>query len=197
MKIIKNAGVCIIDIDGYSKKKMEIQYIIVQSLNHAIIKAKNSEECKNFNKTIYKYISTGDGFIIIGKDIGLLLTMMKSFIIELNNSPEKVYDKKNNISISDMFPSFHLSFHIGDVFKFTDVNNEENYSGDGINYCQRINSATGSNQVLISATTYNKIKDDNFFKDLNFEELIIKIKHKERMRVYNVYNEANTFGSKK
>lgn len=176
-----------LDIIGYSIKTAEVQKQMIQHLNRVSKLAIRDIRGDGSEKDVI-YLPTGDGMIMIFKD------KPDSILPIVFNIQRRV--KSDNRIDSEASYSFRTGLHSGPVFMYSDVNENNNFAGNGINYVQRVMSlgdewhilATGAASEAMGKT---KKENERYFHDIDYYD----IKHGDRIHVFNVFSQEENTGN--
>jgi Adenylate and Guanylate cyclase catalytic domain len=173
------ANVCVIgfDIIGYSKMTPQAQLNSIQALNKFAKDAISELVSEKFQLIC---IPTGDGMYVVLEQEIQSITL--PFIIKVQNLTK---------SFIQSFPrdnfKFRTSVHTGPVFRYSDINENLNYAGNGINLAARILNFGSAWHILISKEACELFRfygaNDNLFHDLGEKP----IKHGSSVRIFNVF----------
>jgi class 3 adenylate cyclase len=140
-----------IDIAGYSTREPSVQLQLVQKLNKfvkdSINHARRSLGYMDSDGYVV-YIPTGDGMFLVfdrPEDVKAILPMLVNLrkVIRNYNMIQRDADKKIY---------YRIALHSGPVFKYSDINENLNYAGNGINLASRVLDFTEANQILVSTS---------------------------------------------
>lgn len=164
----------VFDIVGYSKNYSEEQKKKVEKFTDYV------KKCLPIIPDT-KCIPLGDGMILILPEESNVFPFISDIfqkINRLNNNREE----REQIHI-------RTSLHIGKVMTYYDINENQNYAGDGINIAYRINSGADSGQILVSEDFYMHMKHKGAIEEENYEKMEpLTVKHKVKIDVYNYYD---------
>jgi hypothetical protein len=172
-----------LDIVKYSyQRTIEAQSDIIESLNR-IVKIAVIENMRDNGKTIY--LPTGDGICIsivnqidpYDLHIRIALTILKE--LSIYNSSQIDEKRKYSIRIG-------INENYDNVI--TDINNNENIAGAGINMAQRIMNMADDNQIFVGSSVYEKLEQREDYTGHFFcvEE---EIKHNIHLTAYRFIND--------
>jgi class 3 adenylate cyclase len=166
------------DIVGYSKRSVGQQIEIKEHFNQLI-----SEAIVDVDREDRVVLDTGDG---------VALCMLGDPEVAIKASMEL----RNRVLMPQMSApipyEIRTGVNLGPVRLVTDINNQYNVLGDGINTAQRIMSFAGSNQMLVSRSFYDVawcLSDEysNLFQYLG----VRKDKHEREHVLYEVRHHAD------
>ena len=97
------------------------------------------------------------------------------------------YLDRHNSRTEDAMRRFSIRVGLNDNIDnvVTDINNNKNLAGSGINGVQRVMSAADANQMFVSRAVYDRLRDREAYMRA-FREVASYIKHGERLTVYQV-----------
>ena len=179
----KTVLVMAFDIVEFANKSIDVQKQMIQKLNRytkaAIIEIRGSGAEHNVI-----YLPTGDGMIMLFEDrpetiIPIVFSVQKK--IKSSNDGDRGKEQINKFS-------FRTGLHSGEVFKYSDVNENLNFAGNGINLAQRLVSLGDKWQILATQQGYEKmgkgINDiSSYFNYIGS----YSFKYDGDMEVYNVH----------
>jgi hypothetical protein len=180
------ASVCVVgfDIIGYSKMPPSSQLKSIQALNKF---AKDAIEELVGGKIQFIYIPTGDGMYVVLEKENQSITL--PFITQVQNLTRKFIKS----SPTDSF-TFRTSVHTGPVFRYSDINENLNYAGNGINVAARILNFGAAWHIIVSSEARELLRtygaNDGFFNDLGEKT----VKHGHSIRMHNLFDQGN-FGN--
>lgn len=180
-----NVYTVMLDVIGYSRREAYIQKQLIQSLNHL---AKASIKTHFPDAGDLLYIPTGDGMIIVfqygAEKIIPMIALLQSKVREENSL-------KPGLDLE-----FRTAIHFGQVFRYSDINENLNYAGDGINMVQRAINFGGSGHILATGDIKKAIADvwPNYKDMFHFAGTRV-VKHGVSLDIFNVYDIQNNFGS--
>jgi ubiquitin len=184
---VENVFCICFDIVGYSKLPANIQKQVILMFN------KITKECINKHQGVDSaretvYLPTGDGMILVFKHqpetlLPIIMSIQKSV---------KLY----NTSITEFKFEFRTGLHVGPVFKYSDVNGNLNFAGNGINISQRVMSIGDEWHILASHEAYECLGMGyaSFQKYFHLLEKYM-IKHNQELNIYNIYYMEDGIGN--
>jgi|GEM_PF-5818098 hypothetical protein len=177
----KTVHTLMIDVVDYSERMTDIQKQIVQTMNHYAKEVLKKVKPYDYNKIVT--IPTGDGLLFVFEDDPELLITL---VFGLQEKVSKLYNATN---ITNRF-EFRAGLHTGPVFKYTDINEDLNYAGSGINYAQRAMSFGGKWHILATEDAQHNIIQKNSQLATIFKKLPkkYKAKHGKFLTLYNVFD---------
>jgi hypothetical protein len=135
-----------IDIVSYSTAASAVQKQVVKKLNYF---TKEYLEHNNLSLDVnYYYNSTGDGYILI---------IQKEYINKIVPFFSYIYSKlrKFNESIGDeMSFGVRCGLNYGPAFMYSDMKENINFAGDGINMVTRVTNLGNAGHILASSSFY-------------------------------------------
>jgi len=125
-----------------------------------------------------KYISTGDGMIVVFDDhpenLIPIVFGIQDRLQELKRAEGRVIGVR-------------IGLHSGPIFKYTDINGNQNFAGSGMNLAQRVMSLGESGHILASEEGYRHMGEA--YSDLKSYFVLVgdrEVKHGEVIKIYNV-----------
>jgi hypothetical protein len=176
-----------LDIVGYSKKTADIQKQMIQRLGYfakgaiAEIRGEGAE-----HELIF--LPTGDGMILVFQE------KPETLLSILFNLQKKIKNSNKNCPPAHCF-EFRTGLHAGPVFKYSDVNGNLNFAGNGINIGQRVMSLGDSWHILATREGFEAMGNLAASRPYFFNLGNHTIKHGVEIEVFNVYSELDQFGN--
>ncbi len=187
--------IVLIDIINFSlldpEKQLQIIEFTTRSYQKILKKTLESAQIE-LHEFILGYIPTGDGFYC------LLQPRFKGFGVILGLSFHHLSEE-----ISKKFSYFHgirIAVHTGSLYEFTDILNNKNFIGSGLNDCARYlsNSEFSISTVMVSQSAYDNLKSflqthpqyDNILNQRDFKHsqaYTFYDKHGNEKRGYRVW----------
>jgi hypothetical protein len=170
------------DIVGYSLLSPQDQLTAIQKMN-------------KFAKDILKMILVNDCPICIPTGDGMYVILEKNhditipFIIKVQN--EVIDYNRNNPSRKF---SFRTGIHFGPVFKYSDINENLNYSGNGINMAARALNIGSEWHIICTEPAKEQLIIHGNRKEIFHPIGERKVKHEVCLFVNNIY-EDNSYGN--
>lgn len=118
-------------------------------------------------------IQTGDGCFIVFDESSEVETL--GFCLRLQD--RLALTNSTGDDPGDILLRYAL--HKGPVYKVTDLNQQVNFIGDGINYCARLLGVKEANVLYTSKDFQITVNTSGDFEKLNFEPTRLSIKHKQ------------------
>lgn len=177
------------DIVGYSARTGESQKQLIQNFNR-LVKISMFDIFPESKISEIIYLPTGDGMIIV-------FPAISKDIIDLVFSIQANVDKYNRDKPSEEHILFRTGVHAGPVFRYSDVKEQLNVAGSGINMAQRVGNIGDSGHILATSDAFTFI--GNAFKATKKYFHYIgeaTIKHGEKITVYNLYSDDHDAGNK-
>jgi adenylate cyclase len=172
-KRMEIAHVLFMDIVGYSTRLTDEQQALVDELNQIV---RSSDE---FNKAAaagrLMKIPTGDGMALI-----------------FYNSPEQPVECAVEISRAlRHHPGLpvRMGVHSGPVSAVTDVNDQVNAAGVGINLAQRLMDCGDAGHILLSKRVAEDLQQNGRWRPHLHDLGEVELKHGERAHVFNFYTD--------
>lgn len=171
-----------IDIVAYSLRSSDVQKQMIQKLNRFTKDALRTHRPYDFGDIVC--IPTGDGMIMVFEQNPASLVPI---VFDIQDHVRKEHNQTATISRFD----FRAALHSGPVFKFSDVNEQLNYAGSGINIAQRVMSPGSAWHLLATQEARESIINLNGMLGGLFHPIQKKLttKHGEQLAIYNVYDD--------
>src|SRR5207302_255391 len=160
-----------IDVVGYSKLLVNEQREVVQELNQLVRKTPQFRKSDAAGKLIR--IQTGDGMALV-----------------FFQSPEEpVHCAMEIAKALKSYPHIRLRMgvHSGPVDQVTDVNDQVNVAGVGINFAQRVMDCGDAGHILVSQRVADDLAQDRLWQPLLHELGEIEVKHGVNLGIVNLY----------
>lgn len=170
------------DIVGFSQSGSDKQKNDILKLNHfARLAVKENRGDENVI-----YLPTGDGMLMVFEDRpDTLLPIVMSMHSQLRDYLQ-IWSATNGTF------SFRTGIHCGEAFKYSDVNENLNYAGGGINMAVRVMDQCKAWQVFASIEAYRAIGEAIAMFGKYFHPIgKVTVKHGAEIDIYNVYEEKN------
>jgi TolB-like protein/Flp pilus assembly protein TadD len=167
------AHILFLDVVGYSKLLVNEQREVLQQLNEVVRSAPQFRKSSAVGKLIR--IPTGDGMALV-----------------FFQSPEEpVHCAMEIAKALKSHPHIRLRMgvHSGPVDQVTDVNDQTNVAGVGINFAQRVMDCGDAGHILISKRVADDLTQDSLWQPLLHELGEIEVKHGVKLGVVNLYTE--------
>src|SRR5207302_2493793 len=168
---LETAHVLFIDVVGYSKLLVNEQREVVQELNQLVRKTPQFRKSDAAGKLIR--IQTGDGMALV-----------------FFQSPEEpVHCAMEIAKALKSYPHIRLRMgvHSGPVDQVTDLNDQTNVAGAGINFAQRVMDCGDAGHILISKRVADDLEQDSLWQPLLHELGEIEVKHGVKLGIVNLY----------
>jgi adenylate cyclase len=166
------AHILFLDVVGYSKLLVNEQREILQQLNEIVRSAPQFQKSSAAGKLIR--IATGDGMALV-----------------FFQSPEEpVHCAMEIAKALKSYPHIRLrmGIHSGPVDQVTDVNDQTNVAGVGINLAQRVMDCGDAGHILISRRVADDLAQDSLWRPLLHELGEIEVKHGVKLEIVNLYS---------
>jgi adenylate cyclase len=170
---LETAHILFLDVVGYSKLLVNEQREVLQQLNEVVRGAPQFRQSSAAGKLIR--IASGDGMALV-----------------FFQSPEEpVHCAMEIAKALKSYPHIRLRMgvHSGPVDQVTDVNDQTNVAGAGINLAQRVMDCGDAGHILISKRVADDLAQDRLWQPLLHELGEIEVKHGVRLGVVNLYTE--------
>jgi TolB-like protein/class 3 adenylate cyclase len=167
------AHVLLIDLVGYSKLLINEQIELLQELNQIV----RSTECFRVAEAGGKLcrVPTGDGMALL-----------------FFHSPEEPVRCALDISrILQEYPHIHvrMGVHSGPVNRVTDVNDQTNFAGSGINVAQRVLDCGDAGHILLSGHVAEDLAEYRHWQPYLHDLGQCEVKHGLRLHLFNVHKD--------
>jgi adenylate cyclase len=169
---LETAHVLFIDVVAYSKLLVNEQREVLQQLNDVVRSAPQFGKSSSAGKLIR--IPSGDGMALV-----------------FFQSPEEPVHCAMEIARAlKSYPHIRLRMgvHSGPVDQVTDVNDQTNVAGAGINIAQRVMDCGDAGHILISERVADDLAQDRLWQPLLHELGEIEVKHGVKLGIVNLYN---------
>jgi adenylate cyclase len=168
---LETAHILFLDVVGYSKLLVNEQREVLQQLNEVVRGSPQFRQSTAAGKLIR--IATGDGMALV-----------------FFQSPEEpVHCAMEIAKALKSYPHIRLRMgvHSGPVDQVTDVNDQTNVAGVGINYAQRVMDCGDAGHILISKRVADDLAQDRLWQPLLHELGEIEVKHGVKLGLVNLY----------
>jgi TolB-like protein len=169
---LETAHILFLDVVGYSKLLVNEQREVLQQLNEAVRGAPQFRKSSAAGKLIR--IPAGDGMALV-----------------FFQSPEEpVHCAMEIAKALKNYPHIQLRIgvHSGPVDQVTDVNDQTNVAGVGINFAQRVMDCGDAGHILISKRVADDLAQDRLWQPLLHELGDIEVKHGVKLGIVNLYS---------
>src|SRR5206468_5668320 len=170
---LETAHILFLDVVGYSKLLVNEQREVLQQINEVVRGSPQFRKSSAAGKLIR--IASGDGMALV-----------------FFQSPEEpVHCAMEIAKALKSYPHVRLRMgvHSGPVDQVTDVNDQTNVAGVGINFAQRVMDCGDAGHILISKRVADDLAQDSLWQPLLHELGEIEVKHGVKLGVVNLYNE--------
>jgi adenylate cyclase len=167
------AHVLFIDVVGYSKLLVNEQREIVDQLTRVVRRTPQFRKSKAAGRLIR--IPLGDGMALV-----------------FFQTPEEPAHCAMEIAKAlKAYPHIRLRMgvHSGPVDQITDVNDQINVTGVGINLAQRVMDCGDAGHILLSKRVADDLAEDRLWQPLLHELGEIELKHGVKLGIVNLYSE--------
>jgi len=169
---LETAHVLFIDVVAYSKLLVNEQREVLQQLNDVVRSAPQFGKSSSAGKLIR--IPSGDG---------MALVFFQSPEEPVHCAMEIARALKNHPHIR-----LRMGVHSGPVDQVTDVNDQTNVAGAGINIAQRVMDCGDAGHILISERVADDLAQDRLWQPLLHELGELEVKHGVKVGIVNLYN---------
>src|SRR5947208_7861406 len=169
---LETAHILFLDVVGYSRLLVNEQREVVQQLNEIVRAAPQFRQSSAAGKLIR--ITTGDGMALV-----------------FFQSPEEpVHCAMEIAKALKSYPHIRLRMgvHSGPVDQVTDVNDQVNVAGVGINFAQRVMDCGDAGHILVSQRVADDLAQDRLWQPLLHDLGEIEVKHGVKLGVVNLYS---------
>jgi class 3 adenylate cyclase len=185
--------VVMLDIVKYSLKDDRTQQKIIKHLNQEVKEILNNlyqfqSINKNENKELV-YIPTGDGMIIVLYDIP---AQIPTFCRQIQ---EKIREYNLLLGNKKYEYEIRIGVNYGPVFTYSDIKDNVNFAGNGINMVQRITNLGGKFHILFSKEAYEALPETH---RSNFEQQTngpYAVKHGKSVEIFSLFSQELSFGN--
>src|SRR5438477_9763321 len=170
--LLETAHILFLDVVGYSKLLVNEQREVLQQLNEVVRGAPQFRQSNAAGKLIR--IATGDGMALV-----------------FFQSPEEpVHCAMEIAKALKSYPHIRLRMgvHSGPVDQVTDLNDQTNVAGAGINFAQRVMDCGDAGHILISKRVADDLEQDRLWQPLLHQLGEIEVKHGVKLGIVNLYN---------
>ena len=170
---LETAHILFLDVVGYSRLLVNEQREVLQQLNEAVRGAPQFRKSSAAGKLIR--IPTGDGMALVF----------------FQSPDEPVHCAMEIAKALKNYPHIRLRMgvHSGPVDQVTDVNDQTNVAGVGINFAQRVMDCGDAGHILISKRVADDLAQDSLWQPLLHELGEIEVKHGVKVGIVNLYTE--------
>src|SRR6059058_3218267 len=164
--------VLFLDVVGYSQLLVNEQREVVQQLSEIVRATPQFRQSSAAGKLIR--IATGDGMALV-----------------FFQSPEEpVHCAMEIAKALKSYPHIRLRMgvHSGPVDQVTDLNDQTNVAGAGINFAQRVMDCGDAGHILISKRVADDLEQDRLWQPLLHQLGEIEVKHGVKLGIVNLYN---------
>jgi adenylate cyclase len=168
---LETAHILFLDVVGYSKLLVNEQREVLQQLNEVVRGSPQFRQSSAAGKLIR--IASGDGMALV-----------------FFQSPEEpVHCAMEIAKALKSYPHIRLRMgvHSGPVDQVTDVNDQTNVAGVGINFAQRVMDCGDAGHILISKRVADDLAQDSLWQPLLHELGEIEVKHGVTLGIVNLY----------
>ena len=167
------AHVLFIDIVGYSKRLINDQRALRETLNNIVLATDQAREAEAAGRL--KKIPTGDGMALV-----------------FYTSPEAPVECALEIARADIEHTeleLRMGIHSGPISEVQDVNEGANVAGGGINMAQRVMDCGDAGHILLSKRVAEDLEQFAHWRPYLHDLGECEVKHGVRLRITNLYTE--------
>jgi TolB-like protein/Tfp pilus assembly protein PilF/class 3 adenylate cyclase len=165
------AHVLFIDIVGYSKLRTTEQSAQIQKL-HEIVRGAEQFRAADAEGKLLR-LPTGDGGALVFRSLEAPILCAVEISKGLRNHPDL---------------RVRMGIHSGPVNEVTDLNEQANIAGAGINVAQRVMDCGDAGHILVSKHAAEDLEQYDQWQPYLHDLGECEIKHGERLHVVNFYN---------
>jgi TolB-like protein/class 3 adenylate cyclase/Tfp pilus assembly protein PilF len=165
------AHVLFIDIVGYSKLRTTEQSAQIQKLREIVRATKQFRTAEAGGKLLR--LPTGDGGALVFRDLEAPVLCAVEIAKALRNHPEL---------------RVRMGIHSGPVNEVTDLNEQANIAGAGINIAQRVMDCGDAGHILVSKHAAEDLEQYDQWQPYLHDLGECEIKHGDRLQLVNFYN---------
>ncbi len=165
------AHVLFIDIVGYSKLRTTEQSAQFQKLRE-IVRGTEQYRAAEAEGTLLR-LPTGDGGALVFRNLEAPVRCAVEIAKALQNTPEL---------------HVRMGIHSGPVNEVTDLNEQANIAGAGINIAQRVMDCGDAGHILVSKHAAEDLEQYDQWQPYLHDLGEFEIKHGDRVQVVNFYN---------
>src|SRR5438477_5466336 len=169
---LETAHILFLDVVGYSKLLVNEQREVLQQLNEVVRGSPQFRQSSAAGKLIR--IASGDGMALV-----------------FFQSPEEpVHCAMEIAKALKNYPHIRLRMgvHSGPVDQITDVNDQTNVAGVGINYAQRVMDCGDAGHILVSKRVADDLAQDRLWQPLLHDLGQVEVKHGAKLGIVNLYS---------
>ncbi|PYI47822.1 MAG: hypothetical protein DMF11_05315 [Verrucomicrobia bacterium] len=163
------AHILLIDLVGYSKRLVNEQIEVLELLNQIVRNTKSFRAAEASNKLMR--VPTGDG-------MALLFFRSPEEPMECALEISKTLQGHRQIQL-------RMGVHSGPVNRVTDVNDETNIAGSGMNVAQRVLDCGDAGHILVSKHVVEDLVQSRRWKPYLYDLGEYKVKHGLRLHLFN------------
>src|SRR5438132_11877477 len=170
---LETAHILFLDVVGYSKLLVNEQREVLQQLHEVVRAAPQFRQRSAAGKLIR--IASGDGMALV-----------------FFQSPEEpVHCAMEIAKALKSYPHIRLRMgvHSGPIDQVTDVNDQTNVAGVGINFAQRVMDCGDAGHILVSKRVADDLAQDSLWCPHLHELGEIEVKHEAKLGIVNLYTE--------
>src|ERR1700731_1133531 len=169
---LEMAHVLFIDIVGYSKLRTTEQSAHIEKLRKIVRGTDQFRTAEAEGKLLR--LPTGDGGALVFRNLEAPVLCAVDIANALRDHPEL---------------RVRMGIHSGPVNEVTDLNEQANIAGAGINFAQRVMDCGDAGHILISKPVADDLAQDSLWQPLLHELGEIEVKHGVKLGIVNLYNE--------
>lgn len=179
--VFENRLFVLFDFVSYSVQPSAVQMQLVRNFTKLM-----QSVLSEYDTSCVK-IPIGDGIILGFASSTNIFGFLNSFFSEL-----RTY---NDLASQERRLKIRTALHYGPIYEYVDINGNANFAGSGINLVARIGSQAEPNQVLISETCADFLRDSKRIRAQNLGSACsVTVKHGVTLSVQNYYDRSNGVG---
>ena len=166
------AHVLFVDIVGYTRLSLEQQHAAVSALTTAADSLAARLTAEGLERPVRA--PSGDGFAVV-------------FLRDLEGPARWALALQQEVQRGALPYAFRMGVHSGPVFRGTDVNQQANVRGDGINLAARVMSAAQPGQLLVSAAAADQLRALDRWRRCLEPQGHVQVKHGLDLELYALH----------
>jgi hypothetical protein len=168
------ASVLFIDIVGFSLNPIEKQRELLNKLQEIVRRTKQFQQANSADQLIS--LPTGDG---------MALVFFQDPVVPVRCAIEIQSALRGNSELR-----LRAGVHIGPIFRHSDIQDNINVVGGGINLAQRVMDCGDAGHILVSRSVAEVLEQLTEWPPYLHDLGVCEVKHGVRIHLYNVYNAA-------
>jgi class 3 adenylate cyclase len=168
------ASVLFLDIVGFSLNPIEKQQALLNKLQEIVRRTKQFQQANSADQLIS--LPTGDG---------MALVFFQDPVVPVRCAIEIQSALRVNSELR-----LRAGVHIGPIFRHSDIQDNINVVGGGINMAQRVMDCGDAGHILVSRSVAEVLEQLTEWPPYLHDLGVCEVKHGVRIHLYNVYNAA-------